>query len=226
MNICPLIMILKYIAPTFLLFLLLAIIASPAHAQNSRLYFAGYLGLSTFPTQDFSESTSGYSGTANFDNTRSFAGALGLRLNRNIRVEGEVSYRNANFDRLHINNEGRFDSGGEVRTWLYMANLYYDFDTGWNRFTPFVSAGLGLAAHDVTILDGSGLMTDASDTSYNLAWQLGGGVRYLMSDQVAISGNYRYVGSTDMKIDSYDLGFSSHELRIGLEYSLPAGWFR
>jgi len=197
-----------------------------AEAQSSRLYFAGYMGLNTNSPGTFKESTTPRSGEFKFDNATSYAGALGLRLDKKWRIEGEVSYRNTDFDNMNFDNVGTFKMNGDLGTWLFMLNGYYDFDFKWKQVQPYVSGGVGIVHHSADIDDTSGLARDASDTSLGLAWQLGGGLKYRMSDDLAFTGGYRYLGTTDAEIGSYDFEYGSHEWRVGLEYDLPVDMFK
>ena len=69
-----------------------------ADAQNSRVYLAGYMGLNTMPDNDFSENTSGESGTYQTNNSVRFAGAIGVRLNRRVRFEPDLFKWRRNFE--------------------------------------------------------------------------------------------------------------------------------
>jgi opacity protein-like surface antigen len=202
------------------------LVATGAQAQSSRLYFAGYMGLNIGTKGDFDESTTGRSGNFEFDNGMSFAGAAGLRLTQQWRIEGEISYRKTDFDRVNFDGAGNFKEGGEMSTWLYMVNAYYDFDLKWKNVQPFVSAGIGLASHSGDINDGSALAPDASGSSIGFAYQVGGGLKYRVSDDMAFTGGYRYLGTTGGEFDSYDFDFGSHEFRVGLEYDLPIDWLK
>lgn len=195
-----------------------------AQAQSSRLYFAGYLGLNTFGESGFSETTRNREGEIEFKNAFSIAGALGLRLTPQWRIEGEISRRNAKLNNIDFEGGGNFKLGGEIASWLYMMNFYYDIDWAWKDFQPFLTAGLGFAAHEAAIYDNSGLAVNATDDTLGFAFQLGGGMKYRLNPDTALTGNYRYIGANDLEIDSYDLEYTSHEWRIGLEYDLPMGW--
>ncbi|MEC7028932.1 MAG: porin family protein [Pseudomonadota bacterium] len=216
----------RHIVLALSLLLVTVLIALPVSAQSSRLYFAGYLGLNTSNDQEFSESTTGRSGDFERDNGTSFAGALGLRLNHQWRVEAEVSYRQTDFDGVTINNNGTFKSAGDLSTLLYMMNVYYDIDYEWRNFSPFLTAGLGLASHSAQIEDLSGFLPDASSDSFGLAYSLGGGLKYRLSDSAALTTNYRYVGTTDFDVDGYTMDYNTHEFRLGLEYDIPFDLFK
>lgn len=214
-----------YLLLSLLLACLLAV-PDAVLAQSSRLYFAGYMGLNTNNESAFEETSIPRRGDFKYDNTLSFAGAMGIRLTKQFRVEGEVSYRKTDFDRVNFTNAGPFGLGGDLSTWLYMINAYYDFDFEWEHIQPFVSAGVGIAHHNGAIDDTSGLAVDASDSSLGFAWQVGGGLKYRMNDDLALTGGYRFLGSSDVQLDNYDFEYRSHEVRFGLEYDIPVDLFK
>lgn len=205
------------ILPFFLLAFLGAV--SSARAQTSHVYFAGYMGLVRSHDQPFAETTSGSNGDIEMDNANSFAGALGLRFSRNLRLEAELGYRSQNIDSMDTAT-GSFDLGGDITTTSAMLNVFYDFDVPW-KFQPFVTAGLGLAWIEADIRPSGGPTPVAADDSIDLTWAVGGGLKYRMSPTLAFTGGYRYLDMTDLELGSYDIEYSNHEFRVGLEYDLP-----
>ncbi|MCB1555734.1 MAG: porin family protein [Alphaproteobacteria bacterium] len=199
----------------------LAAASVPAQAQTSRLYFAGYMGLNTHKPSDFINKPSGLKGTIDKDNALSFAGAMGVRLDEKWRLEAELSLRKADLSSQSISGVGSFPVGGELKTWLFMLNGYYDFDWRWRNIQPYVSAGLGFARQDGEIEDLSGFTTDTSDDSIGFAWQAGAGAKYRVRPDMAFTGGYRYIGTSDIQWDNYEMKYHSHEFRIGLEYDIP-----
>lgn len=197
---------------------------SSAQAQSSRMYAAGYMGLNTMSSQEFSHPTR--NGTIDFKNGGSFAGALGLRLSPNVRVEAEISYTRNDLSSMTLDNGTAGAVGKHLKTWLYMAHGYYDFNMNWRNITPFVSGGLGLAMHDAGIAGAPGGLGPASDTSYELAYSLGAGLKYQLKPGMALTGGYRYVGSTSLGIGDYDIDYNAHEFRAGLQYDLPVDLFQ
>lgn len=195
--------------------------AGPAAAQTSRVYFAGYLGLNSSTSHEFSESTRPAGGDLSLKNAPVLAGALGLRFTPAVRIEAEISRRKTPMDRMDVNGGGSFKLGGDLTSWLYMVNGYYDFDLGWRKIVPFATAGIGIAIHDAEIVDKANVAADALDSSWGLAMQLGSGLKYRVRDNMAFTGSYRFIGTTDMEVDSYEIGYSSHEIRLGIEYDLP-----
>ncbi|MAF97109.1 MAG: hypothetical protein CMH26_00570 [Micavibrio sp.] len=194
--------------------------ALPAAAQTSRLYFAGYLGLNTFNDQKFEEKSTGSTGDFELDNTTSFAGALGIRLSRQLRVEAELSYRNAEIQSMDLGGVGTFDNGGELKSTFAFMNLYYDFDVPW-KIQPYVGAGIGYGWHTGEIADSSGSLQNASAEESTIAWNVGGGLKYRPRRDFAFTGSYRYLDSLDLDVGSYNIDYGSHEFRIGAEWDLP-----
>lgn len=204
-----------------LLSMCLICVSSMAHAQSSRVYFAGYLGLSMMDDSEFSESGTGITGNYNVDNGTNIAAALGLRLNNRWRGEAEISYRKMDLDHTKFNGN-QFQLAGDIKSWIYMLNVYYDFDPIWkDRIQPFLTAGVGLAFNEVAIDDPSTALPNVTDDDINFAWQLGSGLKYRLKPNMAVTGNYRYLATTNIGAQSYDLDYDSHEIRLGLEYDIP-----
>jgi len=199
---------------------IVSVFSSTAYAQSSRIYISGYMGLNTYGDNDFNEDRTPVNGDMEFKNAISLAGALGIRLTRKIRVEGEVSYRKTDLDNMDI-TAGSFKIGGQLKTLISLINGYYDFDLGWRTLNPFLSAGLGLAWHDAKVDDIAGVAVDGSGSDMGLAWQVGGGMKLRVNNDMAITGGYRYLATGNIGFENYELDFSSHELRLGLEYDIP-----
>lgn len=199
--------------------ILLAFSAGSAHAQSSNIYFAGYFGLSTFSDRDFSESTTPASGSVETDDALNFGAALGFRLSPQFRIEAEAGYVSSDLESIKV--AGReFRLGGDSKTYSLMLNGYYDIETGW-PITPFLGAGIGFGYHEGDINDVAGITVDASGDDWTLLYNVGGGLKYRVSDSLAFTSAYRYVGSSDVSWDQTEIDYSAHEFRIGLEYDLP-----
>jgi len=193
-----------------------------AQAQVSRIYLAGYLGLNTYGSQEFEDSSSTLSGDFEQDNAVSFAGALGLRLSKQVRLEGELSYRKPNITEVNINNPaGSFAAGGSMKQWSGLLNVYYDFDTRW-KFTPYVSAGAGISYFEGD-LESPGTGQSFTDSAYGLTYQAGAGLKYRPRSNVAYTLGYRYLDTLALDMGDLDIDYSSHEFRVGVEYDLDWG---
>jgi opacity protein-like surface antigen len=72
------------------------------------------------------------------------AGAsVGYKWDFNLRTELEATYRKNDFDELDT-SFGSFDVEGDLSSWAFMLNAFYDFDTG-TPWVPHLGIGLGLA---------------------------------------------------------------------------------
>ena len=158
--------------------------AQPAAAQSSRIYFAGYFGLKSISDAEFKEATTGRSGDFKMDNAMSFAGALGIRLSRQLRFEGEYNYSRSDVASADISGFGNSAVGGELKSKIIFANLYYDFDVPW-KIEPFIGGGLGYGWHSGEFADGSGLLVSSSSDDASVMWNVGAGFRYRTSPEMA-----------------------------------------
>ena len=188
--------------------------ASLSYAQSSRVYMAGYMGLSKLPDLDLADNS--FDGDASFKNNMSFAGALGLRLNYNLRLEGELSYSKNEFINARSGADSH-DLTGDMSRLSTMVIGYYDFDVPWS-VRPFVSAGMGFHKFKGDLA--SATLRDDSGDDVTFGWTMGGGMKYRMADDMAVTGSYRYIGSSDVELGSYEMEYSNHEFRVGLEYDL------
>jgi opacity protein-like surface antigen len=119
---------------------------------------------------------------------------------------------------------------GKFSAMPILANLYYDIGT-WNNFTPYASAGLGIAHVD---WDKIGLRGQCSgpcpvargSQSWRFAWQVGGGVSYGVSDTLSIDADYRLLDLGKGRVGATQVGnlagktLWDNEVRIGLRYKL------
>ena len=190
---------------------------SQSHAQTSRLYLAGYMGLNMPFDQSFTDSDSNTSGEMQFKNTTSFAGALGLRLSNQFRVEAELGYKNNDVDTIDFNGAGQFDLDGNLKSFTGLMNIYYDFNVPW-KVQPYVGAGLGLGwfEGDISTPGGPSFTKDST----NLIWNAGAGIKYRTRSNVAFTAGYRYLDSTELDFGDVKMDYSDHEIRVGLEYDL------
>ena len=104
-----------------------------------------------------------------------------------------------------------------------LANVYYDFHNS-TAFTPYVGAGLGLAFNyfgvDWKHYNGDGGSID--DRQTNFAWQVGAGVAYSFTDNMAVDVAYRYLDLGYTQVDGHygDVGIRpyNHEIMLGLRF--------
>src|SRR3546814_7227362 len=79
-----------------------------------------------------------------------------------------------------------------------MANTWYDIDFG-SWLVPYLGGGVGVQKTEI-----SGNGADSDDTGF--AWQLGGGLGFLVNDRMTVSLDYRYAGTSDPEYKTSDGG--------------------
>ena len=109
------------------------------------------------------------------------AGAYGVALDNGFRLENELAYRQAS---------GK-QSAGDMWQLSWLLNIWYDIKNS-TPATPYLGGGFGygrgrLASPGIIDESGSGL-----------AWQVGGGVNYRISQQLSLGLGFRYVGISDL----------------------------
>lgn len=120
---------------------------------------------------------------------------------------------------------------------VFMANGYVDLGT-WYGVTPFVGAGVGLAAHNLNGLvdtavgvPGIGFASDKHQT--NFAWAVMGGLGFNVTPNLKLEVGYRYLDMgriTSNPIlcsaaaacfrERHAFNVASHDVRVGFRYLL------
>lgn len=148
------------------------------------------------------------------DDSHPFAESIGLQLGT-WSVTGEHTTRSASF--------AASSGGGDVQTQMGLVQLSYDFNLGPDsRAKPYVSAGAGVATHEIWKggINTNGL--DVDDRVVTPAWQVGGGMNYRLTDQLWFNGDYRFTGTPSLRDDGYNLGGNDHQMRMGVTYEMSA----
>lgn len=205
-------MIHKFSKPMLVAFAALSTI-TPAQAEEANnWYFSGALGLTI--TQDADYEASPLTGDFELDNALNISVALGRQITDHILGELELSHRKADMDSLTVDGVGSAEVGGDLTTTALMLNGYVDLMPE-KSFTPYLSAGLGIARHDSEV-SGGGITVSGDDTVF--AYQLGAGVNYDMASRTELFGGYRYFGTSDADFDTLEAEYGAHELRVGVRY--------
>ena len=209
----------------------------------------GSLGASAVFLEDSSSTISDPLGSVSFDTKFDTGfglhGAIGHSWD-GLRLEGEVSYRENDLDTFDITNVtlagvgslsdiGNGDFSGDVSALAFMANAWYDFNTG-SPWKPFVGGGLGMARISIndasitalTLLGVPINLADpiplADDDDWVFAYQIGAGLGYEVTPTTTISLGYRFFATADPDftgIDDvpFDAEYHSHNIEIGLRIS-------
>ena len=145
-----------------------------------------------------------------------------------FRLETEYNHDRATRKIFNDEEEGQISEFGRtkvnLKTQSLLVNAYYDFNLC-SRFTPYVSAGAGLAKLNLRIHDS---YWTGKETTSNFAWQIGAGVSYAATDNVDFDLGYRYVDmgaaylereATPYYKESEKVNASRHELYAGIRYN-------
>jgi opacity protein-like surface antigen len=82
-------------------------------------------------------------------------------------------------------------------------------------FSPYVGGGLGVGFVNVDIDSIEGIDLDASSDETGFAYQVGGGLMWSVSDNMALDLGYRYRG---VALDDYDQSLTSHNVLLGVNF--------
>jgi opacity protein-like surface antigen len=186
----------------------------PAYSAEG-LYVSGNTGFGMASDSDLTDSTvPGITVNTEFDTGLAFGAALGYDFNR-FRVEGEISYQKNDIDKISAQGVSLVPTG-DAKALSFLINGYYDF-INHSAFTPYISAGLGLAQVEFNDLDIYKVgFSGSSDEDTVFAYQIGIGVGYAITEKVTIDVKYRYFGTEDSEYDSTEGEFASNNLLFGV----------
>jgi opacity protein-like surface antigen len=136
----------------------------------------------------------------------------------------EVTYGRNGFDEIdwsHFSKSGSFETKGDVASLAFMANVFWDIDTG-TRITPSVGTGLGVVQVTFDDLsDADGPLFDETETG--LGFQLGAGLGYALTEALKLSLDYRFfVASVSPTADPGQPSIGGEEFNI--EYTNSSFW--
>lgn len=194
---------------------MLALTASAASAADGRPYVG--LNAGAFMPTDSTVSDFSGSGDVEYDTGFTVSGTGGFQFNNGLRLEGELTYKQADTDKLTVFG---FSSPvhSDISALGFMANIYYDFKNT-SPFTPYIGGGMGFAT--LYLSDGTSNMGDwfwLEDDDTVFAYQLAAGVGFDVNKNVTIDLGYRYFGTSDPKFGQLDAEFGSHNVTVGARY--------
>lgn len=130
-------------------------------------------------------------------------GAIGYTWNFNLRTEVEATYRDNDMDEFV-----GIPVVGDVTSWAFMANAFYDFDLG-SPLIPYLGGGIGAA---VVTFDSA---VEEDDTVF--AFQLGAGIGYEFTPNLVGSLDFRFFGTENPEVASgVDFEYYNIALMAGL----------
>ena len=176
-----------------------------AHTHDTRF------GATTLPGAQFS---------AGFEASPTVGFTLGRWMQQGMRVEGEFNFASNRLARVDIERDGglgaqlggtplsgdHFDARGSLDSYHLLANVFYE--TEYLGFHPYLGGGVGVAvlkAHRARLTAlrtnqalalGNEVML-STDTEAVMAWQVGGGVAYPLTQRLSATVDYRYLAAAD-----------------------------
>ena len=158
-------------------------------------------------------------------------GAVGVDWGNQLRTEIELSHAAWSSDKSVISGEG-FDpytttDGSSVNATYLLGNVWYDLAQG-SKVAPYVGGGLGIGWAHINSSD-----IDSQFSASGLAFQVGAGVRFHLSDRALIDVGYRFKDIVGLNYTDSDGGteksmgngetiveksLAAHTFQIGLTY--------
>lgn len=180
-------------APAFAADLIVDEAVAPAAAAAPTGFYATFFAGGSFASGDMTYSDTsipvGITFQTDLDPGFIVGGALGMSVYQNLRGEIEFSYMQATVD------DSDLPSGFPELTstgYNLLGNLWYDFEND-TDFTPYLGAGVGYGYNE----------TGAEGENYEssgLLYQLGGGVKFDVADNIALDVGYRYRVLSDASV--------------------------
>jgi opacity protein-like surface antigen len=99
-----------------------------------------------------------------------------------------------------------------------MANVFFDL-TARGPITPYVGGGIGIASLSIDDVDVDGIHYYDSDDEAVFAYQLGAGVAFDMSRNLALDIGYRFFGTSEADFANSSLEYQSHTVMLGLRFT-------
>lgn len=166
-------------------------------------------------------SGSGIDTEAEFDTGYALRAAVGHAYDNGWRAEVEIGYR-AN----EIEDIGSVNGSGDAKALSGMINGYKDFDLG-NGWEPYLGLGVGAVRVEA---DGYSPVSTSSIDDRDTAFGYQGiaGIAWSVSDNVALTADYRYLATDDLSLrtaggSSVDAEYRSHTVMLGLRFSFGGG---
>lgn len=219
------------IKASFVIFALIggAAIAPGAGAQ---WYVSGNVGAALLDDADTTDTLGAASATfeSSFDAGVGITGAVGHSFAA-FRIEGEISYRQNDLDEAEVSSitvggttigvVGTLALEGDISALGFMANGWYDFDTG-SKWVPSVGAGIGVVnlSLDIESVGGAATVFDESDTVF--AFQAAAEIGYQVMPSTIVGVSYRFLGTSDPDFEAggetIESEYLSHNIMVGVRH--------
>jgi opacity protein-like surface antigen len=224
---------------TFAIVLCIALcIALPSIASDdSDLYVEYSGGLTITPNQRIignDSSGSDLSGRVESDAGFNVGVAFGKRFYEHFRADIQLTYRENEATDLSLRREPD-NASGHIGLLAIMANGYVDWDFGIGVI-PYFGAGMGWGSVEIEAKNRAAMQTKIDGRDSVFAWSLMAGGSYPVNEVLDLSLGYRYIATTDPKINSsitdpqpdppaikssrrLEAEYDAHEVVVGLRFN-------
>ncbi|ARU95348.1 outer membrane protein [Tatumella citrea] len=200
-------------------------------ADNSGVYVSGKVGSSIENTHGMKYDYAGNDSKSSSKSKGVFGGGVAVGYDFYSQYQFPVRVEIASTFRGKSKSVGEADNGSvstrnKVRMDTYMVNGYYDLHNQ-SAFTPYLTAGIGIADLKLKNSFESGALSgNSSDSNTNFAWDVGLGVKYAVTTNIAIDASYVYTdGGKSHTSNSYGgdeyrtrVKSSSNDIMLGVSY--------
>lgn len=197
---------------------------STAVQAQEKMYFSGHFGVVAM--EDIRNVSGPPDGMVDIDMNTGFngGGAIGMRF-RDFRLEGEVSYRDSDIDRIHRNNGTVIDDpvAGSSSALSFLGGLYYDIPYS-ALVRPYVGGALGVARVSLEMPSTPAANNFIDDSAWEFAYKIGGGIAYTVTPRVEVVLDYHYFATLDPSYTSsiganVESEFETHNINLGFRYN-------
>ena len=188
-------------------------------------YMSGFIGISVPSSEDAStfDSNGSFNDRVEFDPNINIGGTGGYDFGI-VRLEGELSYKNADLKTITDQTSGiRYHNvDGNLGALALMVNGFFDLHND-SRVTPYLGGGIGFASLHLsdTFTQASLPIYGAGDATV-FAYQAGAGVAIALNQRVSLDIGYRYFGTGrgdfDSDLSTTSMKFESHNAALGVRY--------
>lgn len=154
-------------------------------------------------------------------------GAVGVDWGNQLRTELELSHARWSSDKFHYRNSsidgasGTINATSDMSATYLLGNAWFDLSQG-SKLTPYIGGGLGIGWANINAFTSPSFIPVHFNAS-GLAFQVGAGVRFDVSDNVTIDAGYRFKDIVGLSYSSDDPGYTvsntslaSHNFQVGL----------
>ena len=207
-------------------------------SDDSNLFYVEYSGgLSVTPNQRIIGNDSlgsDLSGRVESDAGFNVGIALGNRFFEHFRADIQLTYRENEVSNLSLRREPD-NASGHIGLLAIMANGYVDWDLRIGVI-PYFGAGMGWGSVEIEAKNRAARQTKISGRDSVFAWSLMAGGSYPVNEVLDLSLGYRYIATTDPKINSsitdpqpeppaskssrrLEAEYDAHEVVVGLRFN-------